>query len=91
MNEGKTLGAEELYEKVWNQSMNGDNRALQIRISALRSKLDDSGFEIVGVYGKGYRLKQCRRFRDISDFLLTFPSNYDTMKLYAQKVIKEEK
>jgi len=54
MNEGKTLGTEELYKKVWNQPINDDTRALRMRISALRSKLADSGFEIEGVYGKGY-------------------------------------
>jgi DNA-binding response OmpR family regulator len=55
-NEGKTLSAEYIYEKVWNAPIGNDKNALQNRISAIRKKLEekDSDYTISSVYGKGY-------------------------------------
>ncbi|GHU89794.1 DNA-binding response regulator [Clostridia bacterium] len=55
-NEGVTLGAEEIYERVWGQPMVGDNRTLKKCIYSLRDKLTGGGCEYMvnSVYGKGY-------------------------------------
>jgi len=57
-NEGKTMNAEYIYEKVWGREMLGDDRALQQRISSLREKTEESGYVIATVRGEGYRFEQ---------------------------------
>jgi len=57
-NEGKTMNAEYIYEKVWGREMLGDDRALQQRISSLREKIEESGYVIATVRGEGYRFEQ---------------------------------
>jgi DNA-binding response OmpR family regulator len=55
-NEGKTLSAEYIYEKVWHAPIGNDKRSLQTRISAMRKKLEDdnSGYTVRNSYGEGY-------------------------------------
>jgi len=48
------LSAEYLYEKIWGQKMLGQDNALKVAISKLRSKLHDSGFTITVSRGEGY-------------------------------------
>lgn len=58
-NEGATLGAEDIYARVWGQPMVGDNRTLKKCIYSLRDKLAEGGCEymVSSVYGKGYRFE----------------------------------
>jgi DNA-binding response OmpR family regulator len=56
-NENTTLSVEYIYEKVWNNTQNGnDKRPLQTRISAIRKKFEDNNYNytIRNYYGKGY-------------------------------------
>jgi DNA-binding response OmpR family regulator len=55
-NEGRTISAEYLYEKVWKLPVNDDKRTLQKHISALRKRLADGNYTHVinAVYGVGY-------------------------------------
>ena len=56
-NEGQILSAKELYERVWNSPMNGDNKALKITLSRLRGKIEGSGFTVsFDKRQKGYSL-----------------------------------
>jgi len=48
------ITAEYLYEKVWGQKMLGQDNALKVAISKLRSKLSDSGYTITASRGEGY-------------------------------------
>ncbi|MDR2570940.1 MAG: response regulator transcription factor [Oscillospiraceae bacterium] len=50
----KTMSAEFLYEKVWGQKMFGDETALKVAISKLRTKLAGSGYTITASRGEGY-------------------------------------
>ena len=58
--EGKIIGAEYLYEKVWNAPMRDDNRTLKKHISAIRRKLEEGngGYTITAYRGNGYRFEQ---------------------------------
>jgi DNA-binding response OmpR family regulator len=56
-NEGKTMSAEYLYEKVWGQSLNNDTRAVKLQVSNLRTKTEGSGYAIQAVRGAGYRFE----------------------------------
>ena len=53
-NEGKTMSAETVYEKVWAQPLNNNKNALQVSISKLRTKIKHSGYDITSLRGKGY-------------------------------------
>jgi len=53
-NEGKEKSVEELYTKVWGQSMEGSKHAIQKKISILRKKINPLGYTISSIYGKGY-------------------------------------
>jgi len=53
-NEGKMLGAEQIYERIWNQPMLGDDGAIRRTVTALRKRLEKSGYTITSEYGKGY-------------------------------------
>jgi DNA-binding response OmpR family regulator len=57
-NEGKTMNAEYLYEKVWGHNMTGEIRAVRQRISNLRDKIDGCGYVIVTVRKDGYRFER---------------------------------
>jgi len=48
------LSAEHIYEKAWGQKMHGDENALKVAISRLRTKLADSGWTIAASRGEGY-------------------------------------
>ena len=55
-NEGITMGAEQLYQKVWKADMAGYKKTLQRHMSALRNKLEEEDFDytIRNIYGEGY-------------------------------------
>ena len=53
-NEDKILKAEYIYEKIWAQPMMGDKNAIQAAISKLRKKIENSGYDIEMIRGKGY-------------------------------------
>ena len=57
-NPDKKISADYLYEKAWGQKMIGDDNALKVAVSKLRTKLMDSGYTIVASRGEGYRLEQ---------------------------------
>ena len=52
--EGRFMSAEYLYEQVWGQSMLGDDNAVKVTVSKLRTKLGGSGYSIIGKRGEGY-------------------------------------
>jgi DNA-binding response OmpR family regulator len=54
----EVIGAEHLYEKVWGQKMMGQDNALKVAISKLRSKLNGSGYTIAATRGEGYCLEK---------------------------------
>jgi len=56
---GKMMSAEHLYERVWGQKMVGDDNALKVAISKLRTKLADSGYTITASRGEGYYFEEC--------------------------------
>ncbi len=53
-NEGKTMSAEYIYEKVWGMDTNNDVRTVKNRISKLREKIGESGYTMTAVRGDGY-------------------------------------
>ena len=53
-NEGKAMGADYLYEKVWKAPLNNNTGSLRFQISQLRKKLEGSGNRIVFSHGAGY-------------------------------------
>ncbi|MCL1821108.1 MAG: response regulator transcription factor [Oscillospiraceae bacterium] len=55
-NEGRTMSAEHIYEKVWNAPIADGKQTLQRRVSDLRTKLEEvgAGYTITMIYGKGY-------------------------------------
>ena len=57
-NEGKTMSAEYIYEKVWAQPMIGDKNSVQSAVSKLRKKIALSGYDITIQRGQGYIFKQ---------------------------------
>ncbi|GHV36898.1 DNA-binding response regulator [Synergistales bacterium] len=57
-NEGRTMSAEYIYEKVWGQEMIGEVRALKKRISDLRGKIEGSGYAINPIRDAGYRFER---------------------------------
>ena len=57
-NEGRVMSMAQLYETVWETTMNDDNRTLKKHISDLRKKLEKSGYAISTVYGGGYRFER---------------------------------
>jgi len=52
--EGVIMNTDHLYKKVWGQPMNKDNQAVKKAVHRLRSNLEDSGYTITVVRGKGY-------------------------------------
>lgn len=55
-NEGRAIQPDQLYERLWKQTMSGDSQAVRSAISRLRGKITGSGYTIVFVPGEGYRL-----------------------------------
>lgn len=53
--EGESLSAGQLYEAVWNQSSNGDVRAVKAHLSNLRRKIEGCHCAITSSRGGGYR------------------------------------
>jgi DNA-binding response OmpR family regulator len=53
-NENVVLSEEQIYERVWNQKMMGDKKALKNTIYDLRESLKGTGYVITSEYGKGY-------------------------------------
>jgi len=53
-NERKTVNAAALYEKIWGQPMNNDDKAVKSTVSRLRIKLEGSGYSITNKRGEGY-------------------------------------
>jgi DNA-binding response OmpR family regulator len=53
-NEGRTMGADYLYEKVWGLSANNDTRALANMVYRLRKSMEGCGYDIATRRGKGY-------------------------------------
>jgi len=53
-NEDKMFSAEQIYERIWQQPMLGDDAAIRRTMAALRKKLEKSGYTITSEYGKGY-------------------------------------
>jgi len=52
------LTAEFLYEKVWGQKMLGQDNAVKVAISKLRTKLDGTGYTIYASRGEGYSFER---------------------------------
>jgi DNA-binding response OmpR family regulator len=48
------LRTDALYKKVWGQEMHGDDNALKVAVSKLRTKLADLEYTIVASRGEGY-------------------------------------
>ena len=61
-NAGETINTEDLYRNAWGAPMLGDKKALQRRVSDLKSKLNQSqcSHEIIAVYGVGYQFAMRR-------------------------------
>jgi two-component system response regulator TctD len=57
-NEGTTMSAEYLYEKIWEKDTNNDVRAVKIQVSNLRAKIEGSGYAISAIRSVGYRFEQ---------------------------------
>ena len=57
-NEGRSVSAEYLYEKVWKAPMSKDDSALKNAVSKLRKKLAGSGYKISSERGAGYILER---------------------------------
>jgi DNA-binding response OmpR family regulator len=53
-NEGITLSAESVYEKIWKRPLGDDKNTLQATISTLRKKIEPSGYGIAVSRGQGY-------------------------------------
>jgi DNA-binding response OmpR family regulator len=56
-NENRIMAAEQLYEKVWGQSMADNAKAIKYQVYRLRKKLEGSGYTIAAEYGDGYRFE----------------------------------
>ncbi|MCL2280118.1 MAG: response regulator transcription factor [Oscillospiraceae bacterium] len=52
--EGKLVGAEQIYQQVWRQSMLGDDTAVRNIVSQIRRKLEITDYTITTERGKGY-------------------------------------
>lgn len=57
-NEGRTMSAEYLYEKIWKQPMTGDDGAIKNIVYKLRKKLADTGYAITNERSEGYTFQR---------------------------------
>ncbi|MFL1675587.1 response regulator transcription factor [Paenibacillus dendritiformis] len=56
---GRVYSAEELYERVWQESFNGSHNTVAVHISKLRDKLEAHGDKYIQtVWGVGYKIEQ---------------------------------
>jgi DNA-binding response OmpR family regulator len=53
-NEDCLMSTESIYERVWGQPLGEDNNAIRTVLSRLRTKIEDSGYVIEPIRGKGY-------------------------------------
>ena len=53
-NQDHALSATQLYEQIWGQPMAGDDNAVKVMVSRLRTKLGESGYTITTRRGEGY-------------------------------------
>jgi len=53
-NEGRHIGGEYLYEKVWKRPLSGDSQAVRKTVSNLRAKIGGSGWNIEWSRGEGW-------------------------------------
>jgi DNA-binding response OmpR family regulator len=57
-NEGETISADYIYEKVWKAPLGSDKNSLQVLVSRLRKKIAPAGYDIVTIRGQGYVFKK---------------------------------
>ncbi|MDR0221653.1 MAG: response regulator transcription factor [Lachnospiraceae bacterium] len=57
-NEGKVLGTETIYGKIWEQPLGTDTGLVKNLVSRLRKKLAASGYTVSAQYGEGYCLEK---------------------------------
>lgn len=55
-NKGRVISRDELLNKVWGYSFDGENRTVDVHIRTLRQKLGECGNYIETVRGKGYKI-----------------------------------
>jgi DNA-binding response OmpR family regulator len=53
-NEDSLMSTESIYERVWGQPLGEDNNAIRTVLSRLRAKIENSGYIIEPLRGKGY-------------------------------------
>ena len=59
--EGQRISTEEIYKKIWNQPMLEDLHTVRNLIPRIRKKLENTGYTITTVYGKGHIFERtCR-------------------------------
>ena len=57
-NERMVFSREQLLDKVWGIDLEGDDRAVDVRIRSLRAALGEAGGQIKTVFKTGYRLEE---------------------------------
>lgn len=55
-NKGRVISRDELLNKIWGYSFDGENRTVDVHIRTLRQKLGECGNYIETVRGKGYKI-----------------------------------
>ncbi|MDR0905206.1 MAG: response regulator transcription factor [Oscillospiraceae bacterium] len=60
-NDGKSMSAEYLYEKVWKAPMNDNDSAVKNMVYRLRKKLEGSGYTISASRNEGYSFEKSDR------------------------------
>lgn len=69
LNVNRLLTREHLIQTVWGLRPEVETRTIDVHVSALRRKLSlqpESGWRLVSVYGRGYRLERPRGLEDAS-------------------------
>jgi len=56
--ENETIASDEIFSEVWKQPYNKTDHALKGALQRLRKKIQNSGYEVATVYGKGYSFKK---------------------------------
>jgi DNA-binding response OmpR family regulator len=57
-NEGKVLGAETIFKKIWEQPLGAETGLVKNLVSRLRKKMAGSGYTVSAQYGEGYYLEK---------------------------------
>lgn len=76
-NVNRLLTREHLIQTIWGLRPDVETRTIDVHVSALRRKLNlrpESGWRLVSVYGRGYRLE---RARSADEGPLTIPPELD--------------